>query len=734
MVDLSSLQTKLKNLSIKASSPFASMKKPVGDGKKSSYRIFSVAGETVALGETGLVPTEKALHNKADFQRLYVPASLQNQQPALEELYIRMFPLTASQSKREILPPEDPAEFDLLRESLHYRLELLRSEILEDTSDGVEIREKLSRFDRLDKLIESLESNFRKKRRQAYLAIVTSSSAPVTKEPKIPMSNEDIDELLRRFGLILLQSQHQLPGFKFPVSPNQIVREVQATQLDDEEGFLEEVKKEGEIPISIEDVLLPDQKEKRLLETLAEKLDELIGSLGDRISPENIGKLDIDLSGKTFEQGISDLLKSLFDLVEDYESTNNQADTIMQNMESKIGELEEERDECQQKLLELTTGVKGEGKEEEDTQENKSEELQRIREQKQELEDQLETFLAQIRTLKQGLIDQQTQQLQKEEAVRKLGIVGSELETLRAEAKKKDEVIRGLREKEEQLDSLRSEVSRLEEQDQLSKEDTKTLQQKATEVDRLSAEKQTLEQRLADYQENIDELQSLVSSIPLPKAWSNSNQNTPFDQLKRRIMSLIPVYVVNDTKPFPADILSLPVLTLPSLLSAKASRNTRFCDFLNALSQLVSKYFDSEQGQALEKSLTAALDEYNTTSIPARTAIIIQKALLYSAGEIEEPKNSLNAADLEDLGEIASLKPLASQAESVFLEGQPEEVATQIQSYTKILDQKNLPSYPVIFLLYLLALRDWVNCVQINSKPLECPQIPPRLQRTVTCS
>ena len=733
MVDLSSLQTKLKALSVEASASLSSLGKPIGDGRKSSYTIFSVAGETVALGETGLVPTEKAFHNKADFERLYIPASLKSQQPALEELYIRMFPLTASQSKREILPPENPEEFDLLRESLQYRLELLRNEILEDPSDGVDIREKLSRFDRLSKLIESLETNFRKKRRQAYVAVIASSTAPVTKEPKIPMSNDDIDELLRRFGLVLLQSQHQLPGFKFPFSPNQIVRQVQSTQLDDEEGFLNEVKKEGEIPQSIGDVLQPDEKERRLLETLSEKLEELIGSLGEQLSAEVIDQLDIVFTGKSFEQGVTDLLKSLFDLIGKYEDSKMQADQIIETMESKITELEEERDECNQKLQELESGNQRRESKTEGKEENDSEEVQRIRDQKAELERQLETFLAQIRTLKQSLLDQQTQQLQKEEAVRKLGIVGSEMESLRAEAAKKEKVIADLRAKEGQLDELRSQVARLEEQDRLSKQEKQTLTQKSAELDRVSAEKQTLEQQIADYEDNLNELQRLVASIPLPEKFLNENQDTPFDHLKRKIMSLVPVRVVEDEEEFPKNILSLPVLTLPSLLSAKASRNAQFCDFLNGLSQLVSKYFDSEQGQTLERQMTEALDSYGETSIPVRTANILQIALLYAAGKMDEPTKELNVADLEDLSQIEALKQMAPQAETLFLEGQPSEVATEIQGYTKILDQKNLPSYPVLFFLYLLALRDWVNCIELNSKPLECPQIPPRLQRTVKC-
>jgi myosin heavy subunit len=509
---------------------------------------------------------------------------------------------------------------------------------------------------------------------------------------------------------------------------------VQSTQLDDEEGFLNEVKKEGEIPQSIGDVLQPDEKERRLLDTLSEKLEELIGSLGEQLSAEVIDQLDIVFTGKSFEQGVTDLLKSLFGLIEQYESSKTQADQIIQSMESTITELEEERDECNQKLLKLTTGVEERPEDTEGKEENESEEVQRIRDQKAELEQQLETFLAQIRSLKQNLLDQQTQQAQKDEAVRKLGIVGSELESLRAEAAKKEKIIQDLREKETQLDALRTQVTTLEEQDRLSKQDKQALQQKTADLDRLSAEKQTLEQRLADYEDNLNELQRLVASIPLPEKFLNANQDTPFDHLKRKIMSLVPVRVVQNEEEFPKNILSLPVLTLPSLLSAKASRNTQFCDFLNALSQLVSKYFDSEQGQALENQINEVLNTYGKTSIPERIANIIQIALLYGSGKIEETSEEFRGVNFDSLSQIEDLKTIAPQAETVFLEGQPQEVATEIQAYTKVLDQKNLPSYSVLFLLYLLALRDWVNCIQLNSKPLECPQIPPRLQRTVKCN
>jgi hypothetical protein len=73
-------------------------------------------------------------------------------------------------------------------------------------------------------------------------------------------------------------------------------------------------------------------------------------------SAEAVGKLDIVTTGKTFEQGLTDLLTSLFHVVGEYEETNDQASSVIDNMQDfniqSIG-----TDGYLQKLLKLTTGV-----------------------------------------------------------------------------------------------------------------------------------------------------------------------------------------------------------------------------------------------------------------------------------------------------------------------------------------------------------------------------------------
>jgi hypothetical protein len=99
-----------------------------------------------------------------------------------------------------------------------------------------------------------------------------------------------------------------------------------------------------------------------------------------------------------------------------------------------------------------------------------------------------------------------------------------------------------------------------------------------------------------------------------------------------------------------------------------------------------------------------ALDEYNDFSIPESTADIIPEALLYSAGNIEEPTNDLTISDLEHSSEVTILKSIAPQAETVFLEGQPEVYSTNPILYQGVGSLEKFPSYPVLFLLYLTCV------------------------------
>ncbi len=719
MVDFASLTKKLKSLSIEGIKE--TLKKPVGDGKRSSYKILSIAGETIALSNTGLDPTEKVLHNKDDFQRLYVPASLKGNQSDLEEILLRMFPLSSSQSKKEVLPPQDEDEFDLVRQSLHYRLETLRSEILDDTTDSVSVREKLSRFDRLNKLIDSLEKNFQKNRRQDYIAITASSSQPPSQEPKLDLSNEEVDRILRTFGIVLLQSKHQLPGFKFQTSPNQIIREVQSIQLDNEDDFFEEInKEEGEFNINIQDLIDPKSKESRLLSALQEKVEELVGNLGERLSSETIAKLNFDFQGKSFDAIIEGLLESLFAVVEDYEQISGKASDIIENLEAEIENLEEQLEECNQKLEQVVREFENNSS---TSSESKSESNESPNAEIQALQQEKQGYLRQITKLKEQVLEQQTASLQREEATKKLTLATTELENLKNDLAEKNKTIASLKEKESQIESLQAKIKELEE-----REDTETSEEKTRELEKVSAEKQALEEKLADYDENLAELQNLVANVAI----SNDNQQkTPFEQLRSRIMSILPVKIIYDdssSSPKAEQILNLPLFSIPSALEIKADLNSYFCDFLQALTQLVSTYFDSDEGQTLQTQFTTVLDSLHTSSTPAETAQLIQKLLLMVADVDPRTEENINDDAVRPLVEQQTLKDLQSQAESLFFSNH-EDLRSQVEPMNKQLTEKDLPTYPVLFFLYLLALRDWVNCVEINSRPLQCPQIPERLQR-----
>jgi hypothetical protein len=134
-------------------------------GDRSNYKIVSIAGETVALGATGLKSDEKVLHDNIDFEKLYVPKDLLDKQEGIQEIFIRMFTLSGGIAKKEIIPPKDDADYDLVIKSLQHRLEILQQEVVDSDGVSMDAREKLNHFYRLKRLIESLM----KQHKQGYI-------------------------------------------------------------------------------------------------------------------------------------------------------------------------------------------------------------------------------------------------------------------------------------------------------------------------------------------------------------------------------------------------------------------------------------------------------------------------------------------------------------------------------------------------------------------------------------
>ena len=719
MVDLTSLTAKLKSLTLEGVRK--KMAEPIGDGRRSTNQIISIAGETIALSSTGIDPTEKTYHNKEDFERLYVPEGIKEHQQDLEEIFLRMFPLSGMQSKREVLPPDDEDEFDLVRQSLYYRLELLRDEILKDTSDTVDVREKLSRFDRLNKLVASLESNFHKKRTQTYVAVVSSSSVPETKDPKIEMNDETVDDLLRKFGLILLQSQHQLPGFKFAVPPNQIVKDVQSTQLDDEEAFLSEISKEGAMQESIEDILKPDTKEKRLLGSLRMAIGEKLVPLLESLNKETSESVDLSIvdEDKPFKDTLTSLLESLFSILKSFETDVTNAQELMETMDSVLDATKKAKEDCEAELRNLQSKLAKLTKTAGEATSKQSSDRIAFETGAKKLRAEIQNKEAQIHVIEERLADLQEQLRKKEAAVEVVGTITPELERLREDVKVKDQTIKELEAKDAELEPLRAKIADLEGQETLSKEGQATLALTEAQLEKVSAEKQRLEEQLAEYSENLQELQTLVERVPAPASVSGENSSStasPFDLLRQRILAALPAAHL-----------------IPSVLEVESHQKTYTCRFLKTLLQLIEVYFDSVEGQELQNRLTEQLDLLHDGKVWDRNTIAtrIYELLKYSEGHAFAPSYFENDSMFKPFVNHAGLKEIEMTADRVFFTKQ-ETLRSEVQPLNVLLSGKDLPSYPVCFFLYLLALRDWVNCIDLSSRPTACP-IPERLQRTVKC-
>ena len=136
---------------------------------------------------------------------------------------------------------------------------------------------------------------------------------------------------------------------------------------------------------------------------------------------------------------------------------------------------------------------------------------------------------------------------------------------------------------------------------------------------------------------------------------------------------------------------------------------------------------DTKEGQDLESRLNQQLDilhEGKTRDLLAKTLLIF---IQYAKGEEEIQESTLSSFSGNE-----QLKELETTADIVFFKDQPD-LREKVQPLNVRLAGNDLPSYPVFFFLYLLALRDWVNCIDLSSRPGKCP-IPERLQRpTLKC-
>lgn len=741
----------------------------VSIGDRSNYKIISIAGETVALGTTGLKSDEKVLHDAVDFEKLYVHTLLKGKEEALKEILIRMFTLSGGVARKDILPPKDDDSFDMVILSLQHRLELLQQEVVDSDGESMDAREKLNHFYRLKRLIESLMKQRSAGKRMDYAPVSSESGKPPEKgEEKLEIDQAEAMRLLQLFGYVLLQAQYQLPGYTFPFSTRQMVQNVQKVAIN-QGAFTEDLKK-GSMTIhpAIQDVLDPTAKEKafeaRLIQSAQGVLEDLIEMIADEEIKERLAPL---VSPDSPPKDINTLVKGVTDILGKVASDRERlAQSIKPLMDAKAdcdGKMEALQQELEKAKAEVAA-AEGEASSEAASS-TSSVEVEALKNTVKRLQEEKAALQKDSLTLKVEIQKRQTAEAQLDKAVEYLKKLGAKVQEHEKTIQDKDALLKQLQAKEGELDTLQEKINKIEALEIQSRKDQQTLQKLQKDLSLASKQKIALEQQLEGYAALQRKLELSVRLAPT----LNLKGKSELEKFSARIQTLLDTRNTESNRTSTttsssneedgkSDDLStvsetlIPLDTIfpedeyfiPSILELKANFVSDYCTFLQTLDDLYSNFFSSDEDTMIEKRLNNVLNTLYGKILPAREEPItgefrnapagiaeaLQHLLVFA---IEQHRSSFmekNAAFYKQLGEI--LNPIQVEFQEQITTTITEKgIDTEdLEAFDEVVATKGVNSYALVLFLYILSLRDWVNCLDGNlAKPIECPAIPESLKR-----
>jgi hypothetical protein len=191
--------------------------------------------------------------------------------------------------------------------------------------------------------------------------------------------------------------------------------------------------------------------------------------------------------------------------------------------------------------------------------------------------------------------------------------------------------------------------------------------------------------------------------------------------------------------------------SVPDMLELKAEFVKEICTFISMLTTMFESVRERNLGTILPQLSTSVLDplykerlpdlgltsesnlQYGFNKQPARVALLLQYALMYAnstdaefEGTEYRPFYERISGLVEDLlrdGTIRQrLRASALESEEI-----SEDKFTELE--TRLAPTGYTQPYEALFYLYVLALRDFLNCLDNVTKPVECPTIPPILER-----
>jgi len=203
-----------------------------------------VLGESVILNER-VISNQDDEHSKSGgvfFTLSYFPDEASLPRIVLAKtIFSKVFGPGSTFSVENPVPPCEVSEYNLLKEGLENRLNGLRMGLPSTFRDDIvpmEVRNDFDKAIKFNSIVKAIESNT--SLCTNYELNLTSKKVSSVKgygKPLTPIDNKRIENLLRQFSFIILQSMHPLDGYQTEASmnPDYFIAQLESQQISKED-------------------------------------------------------------------------------------------------------------------------------------------------------------------------------------------------------------------------------------------------------------------------------------------------------------------------------------------------------------------------------------------------------------------------------------------------------------------------------------------------------------------
>lgn len=241
-----------------------------------------VVGERVILTENEISrqPDEHSKSGGVFFSLSYFPDEASLPRILLAKtVFSKVFGPGSTFSVENPVPPCEVSEYNLLKEGLENRLNSLRKGLPSTFRDDVvpmEVRNDFDKAMKFSSIIKAIESNT--SLCTNYELNLMSNKVSTVKgygKTLTPIDNERVENLLRQFSFILLQSMHPLDGYQTEqsINPNYFIAQLETQQIskDDMDAYLAEYAQSSvEVPQLIVHALEATNSQDNVYSTMLE--------------------------------------------------------------------------------------------------------------------------------------------------------------------------------------------------------------------------------------------------------------------------------------------------------------------------------------------------------------------------------------------------------------------------------------------------------------------------------